>query len=113
MSARSLATMLPKVSSPVFRPFVIAVEFAETLVILTENFLGFALSMVTPEIVVAVALHCEPAGAQNSLKPATSWKLDLRTVFADLPVAMRPVSQSCAMIGLPADQLALSLIVNV
>ncbi len=41
----------------------------ETLVIFTENFLGFALSIVTPVIVVAVALHCDPAGMQNSLKP--------------------------------------------
>src|SRR6185436_866984 len=66
----------------------------ETFVIFTLNFFGFALSAVKPEIDVAVALHCVPAGAQNSLKPTTSWKVDLRTVFADLATAVTAVSQS-------------------
>src|ERR1700704_2656120 len=82
----------------------------ETLVILTLNFFGLAVSSVTPEIVDAVALHCVPAAGQNSLKPTMSWKVDLRTVVADLPTAVTAVSQSCAMIGFPSDQLAFALI---
>src|SRR4051812_23814765 len=86
----------------------------ETLVILTLNFFGLEVSIVTPEIDCAVPLHCVPDGAtQKSLKPWMSWNVDLRTVVADLATAVTAVSQSCAMIGLPSDQFALSLIVNV
>ncbi len=46
----------------------------ETRVIFTENFFGFALSSVMPEIDDAVARHFPvPAGPQYSLKPWTSW----------------------------------------
>src|ERR1700687_3081156 len=85
----------------------------DTLVIFTDHFFGLALSMVTPVIDDAVAVHLPvPAGAQYSLKPCTSWKVDLRTVFADLATPWRPVSQSCAMTGLPSDQFALAFISN-
>src|ERR1700716_3943789 len=85
----------------------------ETFVILTDHFFGFALSIVTPVMEDAVAVHLPvPAGAQYSLKPWTSWKVDLRTVFADLATPWRPVSQSCAITGLPSDQFALAFISN-
>src|SRR6185436_14250368 len=78
----------------------------ETFAILTVHFLGLAASIATPVIVVALA-------SLKSLKPAMSWKFDFLTVFADLPTAIRPVSQSCAMTGFPSDQFTFALISNV
>src|SRR5438477_6074805 len=74
-----------------------------TLVNVIENFFGFELSALKPGIVVAFP-------SEQSLKPTTSWKFDLRTVFLLLPYRSGAVSTSSAMIGLPSDQFAFALI---
>src|SRR6266851_5550157 len=78
----------------------------EALAIVTVHFFGFAGSIATPLIVWAVP-------SEYSLKPVTSLNVDLRTVFLLLPTALRPVSQSSAMTGLPSDQTALAFISKV
>ena len=90
-------TYLPKTWVGSTYPMSWMIAGHETFAILTVHFFGLAVSSVTPVMVVALA-------SLKSLKPWMSWKLDFRTVLADLPTAKRPVSQSCATIGLPSDQ---------
>ena len=81
----------------------------------TVNFLGFAESILTPEISAAASVLGLPSLSYgtNSSKPAMCSKLLWRTLTLLMATSLVPVSQSWAMTGLPSLQLAFASISNV